>query len=336
MSGEGTPGDKEAKIKMYLNSMDSASHALNAVMKDPSSTSASEFFAAMCDILMPHLDSLYGPSIPSNDYSIFQRLTHHWECQFKKDLKQLNCLPPTRLTRVSEYINEIVKFIETIVEKGFAYSTSDGSVYFDIKSFEAAGHSYARLEPWNKTNQALQADGEGALSKRSSEKRSNADFALWKASKPGEPSWESPWGQGRPGWHIECSVMASAVLGRRIDIHSGGVDLAFPHHDNEIAQSEAYWARNSDQDGDSSGYRWINYFLHMGHLSIKGSKMSKSLKNFTTINDALQRGGGWTARGLRIVFLLGGYSQSIEITDDVVKAAQSWETTVNVSQVFFR
>ncbi len=119
----------------------------------------------------------------------------------------------------------------------------------------------------------LVAEGEGALADLQAQKRSAQDFALWKKSKEGEPSWQSPWGTGRPGWHIECSAMASDVLGETIDIHSGGEDLRFPHHDNELAQSEAYFDRG----------QWINYFLHSGHLHIEGKKMSKSLKNFITI-----------------------------------------------------
>jgi cysteinyl-tRNA synthetase len=125
-----------------------------------------------------------------------------------------------------------------VVQKKFASTTSDGSVYFDIETFEAAGNTYTRLEPWNRNNQPLSADGEGALTKKVAEKRSRADFALWKASQPGEPSWPSPWGRGRPGWHIECSAMASDMLGKQIDIHSGGIDLAFPHHDNELARAK--------------------------------------------------------------------------------------------------
>ena len=330
LSGQGTPSDNEAKIKMYLRVMDSASETLQAAARDPKSLSPSEFFQATSDILSPYLDSLYGASIPSDDYSIFKSLTQYWELQFERDLKLLNCRPPTRLVRVSECVPEIVEFVERIVSKGFAYPTSDGSVYFDIGGFEAAGNKYARLEPWNRNNKTLLADGEGSLSRKSTEKRSDADFVLWKASKPGEPSWLSPWGRGRPGWHIECSSMASAVLGSHIDIHSGGIDLAFPHHDNELAQSEAFWVDTSQSREAYSPHQWINYFLHTGHLSIKGSKMSKSLKNFITISEALRPGGDWTARRLRIVFLLGGWREPIEVTSDVVKAASAWEATVDV------
>lgn len=122
-----------------------------------------------------------------------------------------------------------------IVVNGFAYATPDGSVYFDIDAVEKAGNSYARLEPWSKNNSALQADGEGSLSKMAPMKWSKNHFAMWKASKPGEPAWPSPWGPGRPGWHIECSAMASEAIGNTVDIHSGGVDLRFPHHDNELS-----------------------------------------------------------------------------------------------------
>jgi cysteinyl-tRNA synthetase len=185
------------------------------------------------------------------------------------DMTSLRVQPPDTLTRVTEYVPEIVAFVERIIKNGYAYSTDDGSVYFDTRSFDDAkrssgdgsewSHAYAKLMPWNKGNKELLEEGEGkyfirslccqpskeyeltflvgALSSGSS-KRSAADFALWKASKPGEPAWPSPWGPGRPGWHIECSVMATEILGDNMDIHSGGVDLAFPHHDNELAQSE--------------------------------------------------------------------------------------------------
>ena len=299
VSGEGVPGDVEAKIKMHHKTMQSASKALSEGGKE-----SSAFYAGVNDVLLPYLDSLHGSTISPDDHGIFTKLTQHWERRFKEDLRLLNCLPPTITTRVSEFVEEIVAFVKRIQDKGFAYATADGSVYFDIHAFEAAGNCYARL-----------------------------DFALWKASKPGEPSWTSPWGRGRPGWHIECSAMASEVLGSRIDIHSGGIDLAFPHHDNELAQSEAYWVDTSTEaeiGAHEYQHRWINYFLHMGHLSIQGSKMSKSLKNFTTIEAALSGKGGWTARALRIVFLLGGWKERIEVTDDVVSRAGTWEATVNV------
>ncbi|KAI9863709.1 MAG: hypothetical protein M1813_003732 [Trichoglossum hirsutum] len=330
IAGHGTPGDNEAKLKMHIKTLSSASKAIVIAKENPSSISDDEFYGQTGDVLQQYLDSLYGSSIDPEEYGIFAKLTQHWERHFNEDIRSLNCLPPDIVTRVSEYIPENVAFVERIVNNGFAYKTPDGSVYFDIKAFEAAGNNYARLEPWNRNDKELLADGEGSLAKKSGiEKRSDADFALWKSSKPGEPSWPSPWGRGRPGWHIECSAMSSKVLGRQMDIHSGGIDLAFPHHDNEIAQSEAYWTENAPNctSRTCQNRQWVNYFLHMGHLSISGSKMSKSLKNFTTIRTALEK--QWTARGLRIVFLMGGWKERIEVTDDVVSAARTWEATVN-------
>ena len=271
--------------------------------------------------MCPMLDEAYGSSIRGDDHAIFTKLTKEFEGRFFRDVRELNVQDPDELVRVTEYGQEIAEFVDKIVNNKFGYPTSDGSVYFDIEAFEKAGNSYAKLEPWNRGDKALQADGEGSLTQRTSEKRSDADFALWKASKSGEPYWPSPWGHGRPGWHIECSAMAVAKLGKHMDIHSGGIDLAFPHHDNELAQSEAYWA-------DGKRDQWVNYFLHMGHLSIAGSKMSKSLKNFTTIRNALDK-GDWTPRSLRIIFLLGNWRDGIEITDDLVQAGSGWEDKVD-------
>ncbi len=179
-------------------------------------------------------------------------------------MARLRVRDPDTITRVTEYVPEIVQFVERIVSNGYGY-VADGSVYFDTQAFDSAdNHAYAKLEPWSKGNRELLEDGEGGKSsllestlegaswtyqglslKNRVGRRSASDFALWKASKEGEPSWPSKWGPGRPGWHIECSVMASEILGDNMDIHSGGIDLAFPHHDNEIAQSEVSLEHNS-------------------------------------------------------------------------------------------
>lgn len=314
------PGDREAKMKMHLKTSHSAADALQ--MDKPG---LDAFAAKASGVLLPYIDSLHSTSVSGDDHDVFTKLTKKYEGRFFEDMKMLNVKYPDEVTRVTEYGPPIVDFVKQIQENGFAYE-HEGSVYYDTGKWESSGGVYARLEPWNRHDKDLQADGEGSLStNKTSFKRSGADFALWKASKPGEPSWSSPWGQGRPGWHIECSAMASKILGKTIDIHSGGIDLAFPHHDNELAQSEAYWSQPDQVD---KGEQWVNYFLHMGHLSIQGSKMSKSLKNFTTIREALTT-GQWTPRSLRIVFLLGAWRDGLEITDELVKASTAWEERVN-------
>lgn len=165
----------------------------------------------------------------------FNEFARHWENDFLNDMASLNVELPDIMTRVSEYVPEIIEYISKIVSNGYAYE-SNGSVYFDVESYKAGGHCYGKLEPNSVNDTELAMEGEGALSSTgTTEKKNPGDFALWKKSKEGEPSWESPWGPGRPGWHIECSVMASDVLPCPMDIHSGGVDLRFPHHDNELA-----------------------------------------------------------------------------------------------------
>ncbi|KAK3379159.1 tRNA synthetases class I (C) catalytic domain-containing protein [Lasiosphaeria ovina] len=258
----------------------------------------------------------------SDNYKIYLELSQKFERRFFEDMDALNVLAPDQITHVTEYVSPIVRFVEKIVMNGFGYATPDGSVYFDIDSFGKAGHSYSRLEPWNKNDRALQADGEGSLSRGKSMKRSENHFALWKSSKPGGPAWPSPWGHGRPGWHIECSAMASEVIGKTIDIHSGGVDLRFPHHDNELAQSEAYWST------PGCPVQWTNYFIHIGQLRIRGLKMSKSLKNYTAIRTILSDEEG-SARSLRICFLLTPWQDGVEITDELMKAVVGWEGKLN-------
>uniref|UniRef100_A0A674P2L7 Probable cysteine--tRNA ligase, mitochondrial n=1 Tax=Takifugu rubripes TaxID=31033 RepID=A0A674P2L7_TAKRU len=221
-----------------------------------------------------------------------------YEEEFKRDMLSLKVIPPAVYLRVTENVPQIVAFIDRIIKNGHAYTTQEGDVYFDIKSIG---------ERYGKFGGAADSQPEPG-----SHKRDARDFALWKKSKAGEPYWESPWGRGRPGWHIECSTIASTVFGSQLDIHSGGIDLAFPHHENEIAQSEAY----------HQCAQWANYFLHSGHLHLKGSveKMSKSLKNYITIKDFLK---SYSANEFRMFCLLTKYRSAIDYSDGSMLEARS-------------
>ncbi|KOG96928.1 cysteine--tRNA ligase DI49_4500 [Saccharomyces eubayanus] len=273
-------------------------------------------FEKVKDVTVPLLDEELGSTL--SDPEIFRQLPAYWEQKFNDDMLSLNVLPPTVTTRVSEYVPEIIEFVQKIIDNGYAYATSDGSVYFDTLKFDRSpNHDYAKCQPWNKGQLDLINDAEGSLSNFADNgKKSNNDFALWKASKAGEPEWESPWGKGRPGWHIECSVMASDILGPNIDIHSGGVDLAFPHHDNELAQSEACFDNK----------QWINYFLHTGHLHIEGQKMSKSLKNFITIQEALEK---FSPRQLRLAFASVQWNNQLDFKESLIHEVKSFENSMN-------
>ena len=266
------------------------------------------------DLLMNALDAEKGSTV--SDKAVFERHSRYYENEFLKDCKDLGIREPDVMTRVTEYVPEIVGFVEKIEANGFAYE-SNGSVYFDTQKFKAE-HDYPKLVPHagSGATDAEIAEGEGALAGGAEEKRHRNDFALWKKSKSGEPVWDSPWGPGRPGWHIECSVMAAAIHGPVLDIHGGGVDLKFPHHDNEIAQTEAHYS--SDQ--------WVNYFLHAGHLHIKGLKMAKSLKNFITIREALEK---FSPKQIRIMFLLQQWDRPVNFSDQTLNEAREKESRIN-------
>ncbi|KAJ1896425.1 cysteinyl-tRNA synthetase [Kickxella alabastrina] len=310
---------KDPKFLMHYEAARATFGAIAAARKHlaegkSSQNEAELLIDASKDVLPPWLDSKYGAGV--TDPQISRDLADYWEKDYFEDMDALNVRRPNVLTRVSEFVPEIVSFVERIISNGYAYE-SEGSVFFDVDAFDGHnGNFYAKIEPFSKKNTGLLADGEGSLGLKLSGKRGVSDFALWKKSKDGEPKWPSPWGEGRPGWHIECSVMASEILGSHIDIHTGGIDLAFPHHDNEIAQSEACLGCP----------QWVNYFLHTGHYHVKGAKMSKSLKNFTTIKEALKN-NSW--RQLRILFLLCKWDAPSDYDKNVMIEPVSIDRTVD-------
>ncbi|XP_048955488.1 probable cysteine--tRNA ligase, mitochondrial isoform X2 [Canis lupus dingo] len=226
-------------------------------------------------------------------------LANLYEEEFKQDMAALKVLPPTVYVRVTETIPQIISFIEGIIANGHAYSTAQGNVYFDLQS---RGDKYGKLVGVVPGPLGEPVD---------SDKRHASDFALWKAAKPQEVFWASPWGKGRPGWHIECSTISSLVFGSQLDIHSGGVDLAFPHHENEIAQCEAFHQCK----------QWGNYFLHSGHLHVKGKeeKMSKSLKNYITIKDFLKT---FSPDVFRLFCMRSSYRAAIDYSDGTMLEAK--------------
>uniref|UniRef100_A0A0G4FW38 cysteine--tRNA ligase n=1 Tax=Chromera velia CCMP2878 TaxID=1169474 RepID=A0A0G4FW38_9ALVE len=263
------------------------------------------------DPLSELLDKERGSQISDKD--VFEQHARFWEGAFWEDMDALGVRPPDVITRVTEFVDEVVEFIKKLVDNGTAYE-ANGSVYFSTNTFQKT-HDYAKLKRGGagEATQGELAEAEGALAAGDGEKRDGRDFALWKKSKGGEPAWLSPWGMGRPGWHIECSVMATHVMGEHLDIHAGGSDLKFPHHDNELAQSEAY----------TGCQQWVNYFLHCGHLKIEGLKMAKSLKNFITIREALD--SGLTARQLRLIFLTQAWDREMNYSEKARGAALKTE-----------
>ncbi|KAM8712580.1 hypothetical protein ACLKA7_012990 [Drosophila subpalustris] len=316
-----TDADKKVMLEKMLQRMTDAMEALTKAVcvgdKEKIAKTRDHYLAEAKDPIAEWLDGKDGANVSDN--SVFEALPRYWEDQFHNDMKSLNILPPDVLTRVSEYVPQIVAFIQRIIDNGLAYD-ANGSVYFDVNGFDKREkHHYAKLVPEAYGDTASLQEGEGDLSvteDRLSEKRSPNDFALWKASKAGEPWWDSPWGRGRPGWHIECSAMASDIFGSTFDIHTGGVDLKFPHHDNELAQSEA--AYNESE--------WVKYFLHTGHLTIAGCKMSKSLKNFITIQEALKK---HSATQLRLAFLLHSWKDTLDYSENTMEMATQYEKFLN-------
>ncbi len=218
---------------------------------------------------------------------------------FDEDMALLGLEKPTFEPKATDHIGRIIEMVETLVAKGNAYE-SEGDVYFSVDSFP----EYLKLSGRN-----LQEMQAGARVEVGEKKRNDMDFALWKNSKPGEPWWESPWGRGRPGWHIECSAMSMEFLGKSFDLHGGGKDLVFPHHENEIAQSEA-----------ANGCRFVRYWLHNGFVNINSEKMSKSLGNFFTIRDVLEK---YDPETLRFFILSAHYRSPLDFSDRNLDEAET-------------
>lgn len=228
-----------------------------------------------------------------------KEISERYIAEYKKDATALNVMEASVHPKVTGNMGEIIKIVKALVEKGFAYE-ANGDVYFRTTKFSEYGKlSHMPLED-------LEA---GARIEVNSVKEDPMDFALWKASKPGEPSWKSPWGEGRPGWHIECSAMAGKFLGKTIDIHCGGQDLIFPHHENEIAQSEC-----------ANGVPFAHYWMHNGYINIDNRKMSKSLGNFVTTRAAGERFG---YEPIRLLMIQAHYRSQINYTEEVVESCVS-------------
>jgi len=218
---------------------------------------------------------------------------------YRQNLADLNILPATSNPRATQTMKEIIAMTQGLIDKGCAYAPGNGDVYFRVTKDEDYGKLSARKI------EEMQA---GARIEVGEQKEHPMDFALWKAAKPGEPSWESPWGRGRPGWHIECSAMNLVELGEQIDIHGGGNDLIFPHHENEIAQSESY-----------TGKQFARYWMHNGMLQLGGEKMSKSLGNIISIKEFLSQRD---ADVMRMLVLAGSYRAPLMFNDETLDAAQ--------------
>ncbi|MBQ9949598.1 MAG: cysteine--tRNA ligase [Clostridia bacterium] len=220
--------------------------------------------------------------------------------EYFRDADALNVMRSTVNPRATEHIDEIISLVEKLIEKGHAYPADNGDVYFSVRSYPA----YGKLK-----GQSIDDMESGARIDPTEHKKDPLDFALWKGAKPGEPSWDSPWGKGRPGWHIECSAMSMNILGETFDIHAGGVDLVFPHHENEIAQSEA-----------ATGKPFANYWMHNGHINVNNQKMSKSLGNFFTVRDITKE---YEPEVLRLFMLGAHYRSPFNFSRELMDQAKS-------------
>ncbi|OYY92571.1 MAG: cysteine--tRNA ligase [Hydrogenophilales bacterium 28-61-23] len=230
----------------------------------------------------------------------YTALTDRFIAAMHEDGAALGVLPPDHEPRATEYVGNMLTMIQSLIERGHAYAASNGDVYYSVQSFA----NYGQLS--GKSLEDLRA---GERVEVDPNKRDPMDFVLWKAAKPGEPSWPSPWGAGRPGWHIECSAMGSDLLGKHFDIHGGGQDLQFPHHENEIAQSEG-----------AHDCKFVNYWLHNGFVRVDDEKMSKSLGNFFTIREVLRK---YDAEVVRFFILRAHYRSPLNYSDQHLDDARA-------------
>ncbi len=269
------------------------------------------------DVVFRYLRRLYGEdhvtyvrNITDIDDKIIRRaheegvdirtLTRRYIEAMHEDAEALGVLPPTCEPRATEHIDDIITMIQALKAKGYAYQADNGDIYFDVSRFP----DYGKLS--GRRPDELRAGARVAVEEA---KHDPLDFVLWKRAKPGEPSWNAPWGAGRPGWHIECSAMSTHCLGEHFDIHGGGADLKFPHHENEIAQSEA-----------ATGEHFANYWMHVGHVMIDHEKMSKSLGNFFTVREVLAR---HRPEVLRYFLLSSHYRSPLDYTEANLEAARA-------------
>ncbi|MDY4769739.1 MAG: cysteine--tRNA ligase [Lachnospiraceae bacterium] len=232
-----------------------------------------------------------------------EEVSQRYIAECKKDMADMNVKPATTHPLATQEIDGMINMIQTLIDKGFAYPVADGTVYFRVKKFKEYGKlSHKNLDDLQSGFRSLQVSGED-------QKEDSLDFVLWKPKKEGEPSWPSPWCDGRPGWHIECSVMSKKYLGEEIDIHAGGEDLVFPHHENEIAQSEC-----------CNGKQFARYWMHNAFLNIDNKKMSKSLGNFFTVREV---GEEYDLQVLRFFMLSAHYRSPLNFSRDLMTAAKN-------------
>ena len=242
-----------------------------------------------------------------------KEVAQRFEAEYLKDAAGLNCKKPTVQPRATEHIQQILDIVKDLIDSGHAYVAKNGDVYFRVKSDPEYGKlSHLKLDDLESGNRELRSQMEDDL------KEDPADFAVWKAAKPGEPAWDCPWGKGRPGWHIECSAMSMELLGPTFDIHAGGQDLIFPHHENEIAQSEA-----------ATGKPFARYWMHNGYINVDNQKMSKSLGNFRLVRDIAQE---FDLEAVRLFLLSAQYRNPINFTRELIEQANTALTRIRTAR----